>query len=215
MNFNPENKKLEGFLLYTLSREKWTTRNMVKIAVLGVIGMVLMFFDIPAFFAPGFLKIDLADLPALIGAFAMGPMAGVIVQLVKNLLSIFIEGTTTGGIGELSNFIVGSTFAYVAGLIYYKNKTFKRAVIGLLVGVLAMTTLATLSNYYIVFPLYAKIFGWPMDKIIGMGSAVNKFVIDYKTLILFAVVPFNLIKGTIVSIVTILIYKKVSPILHR
>lgn len=201
--------------MYTLSRETWTTRNMVKIAVLGVIGMVLMFFDIPAFFAPGFLKIDLADLPALIGAFAMGPMAGVIVQLVKNLLSIFIEGTTTGGIGELSNFIVGSTFVYVAGFIYYKKKTLKTAVVGLILGVLAMTILATLSNYYVVFPLYAKIFGWPMEKIIGMGSAVNKFVIDYKSLILFAVVPFNLVKGTIVSIVTLLVYKKVSPILHK
>ncbi len=201
--------------MYTLSRETWTTRNMVKIAVLGVIGMVLMFFDIPAFFAPGFLKIDLADLPALIGAFAMGPMAGVIVQLVKNLLSIFIEGTTTGGIGELSNFIVGSTFVYVAGFIYYKKKTLKTAVVGLILGVLAMTILATLSNYYVVFPLYAKIFGWPMEKIIGMGSAVNKFVIDYKSLILFAVVPFNLVKGTIVSIITLLVYKKVSPILHK
>ena len=201
--------------MYTLSRETWTTRNMVKIAVLGVIGMVLMFFDIPAFFAPGFLKIDLADLPALIGAFAMGPMAGVIVQLVKNLLSIFIEGTTTGGIGELSNFIVGSTFVYVAGFIYYKKKTLKTAVVGLILGVLAMTILATLSNYYVVFPLYAKIFGWPMEKIIGMGSAVNKFVIDYKSLILFAVVPFNLVKGTIVSIVTLLVYKKISPILHK
>ncbi|HZK33071.1 MAG TPA: ECF transporter S component [Tissierellaceae bacterium] len=201
--------------MYTLSRETWSTRNMVKIAVLGVIGMVLMFFDIPAFFAPGFLKIDLADLPALIGAFAMGPMAGVIVQLVKNLLSIFIEGTKTGGIGELSNFIVGSTFVYVAGLVYYKNKTFRTAVIGLIVGILAMTTVATISNYYVIFPLYAKIFGWPMDQIIQMGSAVNKFVIDYKTLILFAVVPFNLVKGTIVSIVTLLVYKKVSPILHK
>ncbi len=201
--------------MYTLSRETWTTRNMVKISVLGVISMVLMFFDIPAFFAPGFLKIDLADLPALIGSFAMGPMAGVIVQLVKNLLSILVEGSTTGGVGELSNFIVGGTFAYVAGFIYYRKKTFKNAVIGLTIGILAMTILATISNYFVIFPLYAKIFGWPMEKIIGMGSSVNRFVVDYKSLILFSVVPFNLLKGSIVSSVTLLIYKKVSPILHR
>lgn len=201
--------------MYTLSRETWTTKNMVKISVLAVISMVLMFFDISVPFAPGFLKLDIADLPALIGAFAMGPMAGVLVQLVKNLLNLLIEGSITGGIGELSNFLVGSIFVYTAGYVYYKKKDFKNAVIGLVVGVLTMTIFATLSNYFVVFPLYAKVFGWPIEKIIEMGSVVNKAVVDYKTLILFAVVPFNLLKGTVVSAVTLLIYKKVSPILRK
>ena len=196
--------------MYTLSRDTWTTKNMVKISVLGVISMVLMFFDVSAFFAPPFLKLDISDLPSLIGAFAMGPMAGVIVQLLKNILNMLIEGSMTGGVGELSNFLVGSTFVYVAGFIYYKKKTFKSAIIGLVLGILSMTAFATLSNYFVIFPLYAKIFGWPLDKLVGMGSAVNKFVIDYKTLILFAVVPFNLLKGSIVSLVTVLIYKKVD-----
>lgn len=201
--------------MYTLSRDTWTTRNMVKMSVLGVISMVLMFFDVSAFFAPPFLKLDISDLPSLIGAFAIGPMAGVIVQFLKNILNLLIEGSLTGGVGELSNFLVGSTFVYVAGFIYYKKKTLKSAVIGLTLGVLAMTIFATFSNYFVVFPLYAKIFGWPLEKLVGMGSAVNKFVVDYKTLILFAVVPFNLLKGSIVSLVTLLIYKKVSPILHK
>ena len=201
--------------MYTLSRDTWTTKNMVKISVLGVISMVLMLFDVPAFFAPPFLKIDISDLPSLLGAFAIGPMAGVVVQFLKNILNLLIDGSTTGGIGELSNFLVGSTFAYVAGFIYYKKKTFKSAIIGLVLGVLSMTVFATISNYFVIFPLYAKIFGWPMDKIIGMGSAVNKFVVNYNTLILFAVVPFNLLKGSLVSLVTILLYKKVSPILHK
>lgn len=201
--------------MYTLSKETWTTKNMVKISVLAVISMVLMFFDISVPFAPGFLKLDIADLPALIGAFAMGPMAGVLVQLVKNLLNLLIEGSITGGIGELSNFLVGSIFVYTAGYVYYKKKDFKNAVIGLVVGVLTMTIFATLSNYFVVFPLYAKVFGWPIEKLIEMGSVVNKAVVDYKTLILFAVVPFNLLKGTVVSAVTLLIYKKVSPILRK
>ena len=201
--------------MYTLSRETWTTKNMVKISVLGVISVVLMIFDISSWFAPPFLKLDIADLPSLIGAFAMGPMAGVIVQLLKNILHVLVEGSITGGVGELSNFLVGSIFAYTAGYIYYKKKNFKNAVIGLVVGVITMTLFATLSNYFVIFPLYAKIFGWPMEKLIGMGSAVNRFVVDYKTLILFAVVPFNILKGIVVSSVTLLLYKKVSPILHK
>lgn len=201
--------------MYTLSRETWTTKNMVKISVLGVISVLLMFFDVSSWFAPPFLKIDIADLPSLIGAFAMGPMAGVLVQLLKNVLNLLVEGSITGGIGELSNFLVGSTFVYVAGLIYYRKKDFKNAVVGLIVGVVAMTVFASISNYFVVFPLYAKVFGWPLEKLVGMGSAVNKIVVDYKTLILFAVVPFNLLKGIVVSAVTLLLYKKVSPILHK
>lgn len=198
--------------MYTLSKDALSTKNLVRISVLGAIGMVLMFFDISTWFAPPFLKIDISDLPALIGSFAMGPMAGVLVQFVKNILSLMIEGSGTGGVGELSNFIVGSVLVYSAGYIYYRKKTFKRAVIGLVVGVLSMTLLASLSNYFIVFPLYGKIM--PMDKIIEMASGINRYVVDYKTMILYAVVPFNILKGTIVSLITLLIYKRVSPILH-
>lgn len=201
--------------MYTLSRRTWTTKNMVKISVLGVISVALMLIDISSWFAPPFLKLDIADLPSLIGAFAMGPMAGVMVQMLKNILNLLIEGSVTGGVGELSNFLVGSTFVYTAGLIYYRKKNFKNAIIGLVVGVLTMTAFATLSNYFVIFPLYARVFGWPLEQLVGMGSAVNRFVVDYKTLILFAVVPFNLLKGIIVSSVTLLIYKKVSPILQK
>ena len=199
--------------MYTLSRETWSTKVMVKVSVLATIGMILMFFDMSVGFAPSFLKLDFADLPALIGAFAMGPMAGVLVQLVKNLLSLMIEGSKTGGVGELSNFIVGSILVYSAGFVYYRKKTFNMAVLGLAVGVITMTLAATLSNYYLVFPIYAKIM--PLDQIIEMASKVNKYVVDYKSLILFAVVPFNLLKGTAVSALTLLMYKKVSPILHK
>ncbi len=199
--------------MYTLTKGKLTTKNLVKISVLGAIGMVLMFFDLSVWFAPGFLKLDVSDLPALLGAFAMGPMAGVIIQFLKNILSLLIEGTATGGVGELSNFFVGSVFCYTAGCIYYRNKTFKNAILGLGLGVITMTIAASLSNYFIVFPLYSKVM-IPMDKIVEMGSKVNRHVVDFKSLILYSVVPFNLLKGTVTSAVTLLLYKKLSPILH-
>lgn len=200
--------------MYTLNKETWSTRVMVKISVLAVISMVLMFFDVPIFPVIPFLKLDLGDWPALVGAFAMGPMAGVLVQLVKNLLSLLIEGSSTGGVGELSNFIVGSIFVYTAGCIYFRNKTFKTAIIGSFVGVIAMATVASFSNYFVVFPMYSKVYGIPMESLLGMGAALNKNVVDLKTMMVFAIVPFNLIKGSVVSALTILVYKRVSPILH-
>src|SRR5699024_5586704 len=144
--------------MYILSKDSWNTEIMVKISVLAVIGMVLMFFDISAWFAPSFLRLDISDLPGLIGAFAMGAMAGVLVQLVKNMLSLFIEGSSTGGVGELSNFLVGSAFVYTAGFIYYRKKTFKNAVIGMICGVILLTLFVSFSNDFVVFDIYSKLF---------------------------------------------------------
>ncbi|GFN34640.1 ECF transporter S component [Tepidimicrobium xylanilyticum] len=201
--------------MYTLNKELLNTKTMVKISVLAVIALILMLLDFPLWFAPSFLKFDISDVPALIGSFALGPMAGVLVQLVKNLLNLLIEGSSTGGVGELANFVVGSIYVYTAGLFYYKDKTFKNAIIGMSIGVLVMTAAMSTINYYIMIPFYAKLFGLPIDKIVAMGSAVNKYVVDYKSLILYAIVPFNLFKGIIVTLVTLLIYKRVSPILKK
>lgn len=204
-----------GILMYTLSKKQLTTRTMVKVSALSVIAFILMLLDFPLWFTPPFIKFDISDVPALIGAFAMGPMAGVLVQLFKNLLDLLIDGTTTAGIGELANFIVGSIFAYSAGLIYYKKKTFKNAVIGLVVGTLIMTVSISTINYFVMIPFYAKIFNLPLEAIITMGSALNKYVVDLKSMIIFAILPFNLLKGIVVSLVTLLLYKRVSPMLHR
>lgn len=201
--------------MYTLKKENLNTKTMVKISVLSVIALILMLLDFPLWFTPTFLKFDISDVPALIGSFALGPMAGVLVQLVKNLLNLLIEGSGTGGVGELANFIVGSIYVYTAGLFYYRDKTFKNAIIGMAAGVLVMTISISLINYYFMIPFYAKLFGLPIDKIVAMGSAVNKYVVDFKTLILYAVVPFNLFKGIIVTLVTLLMYKRVSPLLHK
>lgn len=201
--------------MYSLRKENWSTKILVKISSLAVISMILMFLDLSVWFAPPFLKLDLADLPALIGAFAMGPMAGVLVQLVKNLLHLLVQGSSTSGVGEISNFIVGSAFVYTAGLFYYRNKNFKTAILGSIAGVIAMTVVASISNYFVVFPMYAKVYGMPMEALIDMGSVLNKNIVDLKTMIIFAIVPFNILKGSIVAIVTMAIYKRVSPILHK
>lgn len=202
--------------MYTLSRDQWTTRTMVKVSIMAVIAFILMFFEFPLLWiAPPFIKIDISDLPALLGAFAMGPMVGVIIQLLKNVLNVVLEGSTTGGVGEFANFVVGSAFAYTAGAIYFKKKTFGRAIAGLLIGTVVMTVVITLANYFFIFPFYAKLFGMPIQTLVDMGAGISSKITDLWTLMLYSIVPFNLLKGILLSAITILLYKKVSPILHR
>lgn len=198
-----------------IKKEYLNTRTMVKVSILGAFSFLLMLFDFPLWFAPNFLKVDFSDVPAMIGSFALGPFAGVLIQLLKNLLNLIIEGSQTGAVGELANFVVGSIFVYTAGAIYHKNKTFKTAIIAMIAGTLSMTVAISVANYFVMIPLYAKIFGWPIEDIVALGSAVNKYVVDFKTLILFSVVPFNILKGVMVTLITTLLYKKVSPILKR
>ncbi|WP_026894472.1 ECF transporter S component [Clostridiisalibacter paucivorans] len=196
-------------------REKLTTRMLTKTAVLSVIAFLVMYIEVPLWFAPPFLKIDLSDIPALIGAFALGPMAGVVIEMLKNILHMAIKGTVTMGVGELANFVVGSAFVYTAALVYYRKKSFKTAIIGMILGTLVMTGIAAIANYYVLIPFYAKLFGAPIEAYVEMGAAVNKFVADFKTFILFVIIPFNLFKGVMMSVITIPLYKKISHILHR
>jgi riboflavin transporter FmnP len=169
-----------------------------------------MFIEIPVLFFPVFLKLDFSDIPAIIGGFALGPVAGVFIELIKNLLH-FVTKSNTGGVGEFANFLVGGGFVFVSSGIYYINKNKKNAVIGCIVGTIAMAVIGGFANYYILIPFYAKIF--PIEAVVQMGTVVNKSIIDVKTLIYYAIVPFNLLKGVIVSIITAILYKKVSIIL--
>jgi len=197
-------------------KERLTTRTLTKTAVLSVIAFLIMYIlEIPLWFAPTFLKMDLSDIPALIGAFALGPIAGVTIQLIKNILHIAIKGTTTMGVGTVANFVVGSAFVYTAGLVYYKKKSLKAAVIGMIAGTLVMTLIASLANHIFLLPFYAKLYGAPIEAFVDMAKAVNSYVTDYRTFILFAIVPFNLFKGVVISLVTLPLYKKISPILHK
>ena len=187
------------------------TKDMTKIGMLSVIAFILMYFQLPiTFVAPPFMKLDISDLPVLMGAFTMGPVFGIIIAALKNILHIVFKGTMTAGIGELSNFIISSTFAFVSAYFYRKHRTYKGAIISLTLVVLAMTALAMLSNYFVVFPLYAKVM--PMDAIIAMGSAITSKITGLFTMMIYSVLPFNLIKGFTTSAVMMLVYKKISPI---
>ncbi len=190
-------------------------KGIAQIGVLTAIATVLMLFEFPLWFAPGFYKIDLSDVPILIGSFAIGPLAGLIMELIKNLLNLMINGTTTGGIGELSNFVIGCALVLPSALIYKRQKTKKGAVIGLVAGTVCLILAGSLLNAYVLLPVYAKVFHMPMDALVAMGTAINPNIKSLPAFILFAVAPFNLLKGVLASVLTLLIYKKVSPILHK
>ena len=179
--------------------------------MLSVIGFILMYFQVPLnFVAPPFMKLDISDLPVLMGAFTMGPVFGIIIAALKNILALIFKGTMTAGVGELSNFIISSTFAFVASYIYRNHRTYKGAIIALTAGVISMTILAMASNYFVVFPLYGKVM--PMKTIIAMGSAITPKITGLFTMMLYSVLPFNLIKGFTTSAVMMLVYKKISPL---
>lgn len=185
---------------------------ITRIAVLASAAAILMAIEFPIIFMPGFLKLDFSEIPAIIGAFALGPLAGCLIVLIKNL--IHVSNTQTAGIGEMANFFVGTCFVVPAAVVYqYKNNR-TGAIWALFVGTVAMTLMAAVLNYWVLLPLYQKVLQFPTEAIIAMGRAGNPFIVDLKTFIVYAIVPFNLFKGIAVSAITMLVYKKLSPILH-
>lgn len=188
-------------------------RQMVQIAMLSAVSIILMLFEIPLFFAPSFYKIDLSEVPVLIGAFAMGPLAGVIIELIKIALNLVITGSLTAGVGEFANFLIGCAFVVPSAIIYKRSKNKKSAILGMLLGTLCMTIIGGVLNAFVLLPVYATAFGMPIGALVEMGAAVNHLITNLATFVLFAVVPFNLLKGVIVSLVVSLIYKKISIVL--
>lgn len=188
-------------------------RKMVQISMLSGISLILMLFEIPLWFAPGFYEIDFSEVAVLIGAFAMGPAAGVVIEAIKILLNFVVNGTVTAGVGEIANFLIGCSFLIPASIIYKKRKTKKGALIGMAAGTLAMTAIGCVLNAYVLLPAYSAAFGMPMDALVGMGAALNKWITNLPTFIMWAVAPFNLLKGVVVSMITLLLYKKIRPIL--
>jgi len=190
------------------------TRNLTKVAVLGVTAFLLMtFLEFPLPMFPTFLKMDLSDLPALLAGFGMGPWAAVLVEVVKNLLHAIFKNQTAF-VGEIANFLTGVLYVVPASLVYAARKTKANAVIGMILGTISMALGMALANYYIFLPLYAKIFNMPLEAIVSMGSSVNSRVVDLKTLVVYSIIPFNVLKGVLIMAITLLIYKKVSPLLH-
>lgn len=190
-----------------------STKVMVQIAMLSAIAIILMLFEFPLPFAPSFYKLDLSELPVIVGAFAIGPVAGIFIEAIKVLLNLLINGTTTAGVGELANFIIGCAFVLPAAAIYHQNKSRKHAVAGLICGTLLMTVVGCFINAYVLLPAYAAAFHWEISALIELGTAVNPAINSLWSFVLLAVAPFNLVKGILVSAVTLLIYKKISIIL--
>lgn len=197
-----------------LSQRKKSIHNITKIAVLTAIASIIMLFEFPLWFAPGFYELDLSEAIILMGGFAMGPVSAAIIEFLKNLINILLNGTMTAYIGEFANFITGCAFVVPASLIYKYAKNRKGAIIALIVGTLSLATVGSLLNYFVLIPAFSKFYNMPLDKIIGMGTAVNPLVTDLKTLVVFAVAPFNIVKGFLCAVVNLLLYKRVSKILH-
>lgn len=194
-------------------KTKVNTRTLVQIGMLSALAIILMQFEIPLPFAPAFYKIDFSEVPVLIGCFSMGPFAGVLIELIKVILNVAIKGTMTMGIGDAANFLIGCAFCVPAALIYQKKRTKSGAVTGMVVGTVIMTILGCVLNAYILLPVYAKAFEMPLDALVSMGTEVNGVITGLMTFVLFAVAPFNLLKGILVSLIVFFVYKKIRQVL--
>ncbi len=188
-------------------------RRIAATAILTAMAVLLMYLEIPLPFMPVFLKFDFAELPALIGAFALGPVWAVVIELLKNLIHLPV--TQTMGIGELSNFVTGVIYVVTAGLIYKKIRTRKGAAISMVASTIALAVIAIPVNAFITLPLYASAMGFSTEAIIGKCAEVNPLVKDKLSLLLAVFVPFNLFKGIVVGLITFFVYKPISKLINK
>ena len=199
-------------------KKKTDMTKLIVIAMLGAIGFVLMLLEFPLWFVPSFYELDFSEVAVLVGAFAYGPIAGMAIEAIKILLNLAYTGSITMGVGELANFLIGISFVIPAAIIYKRHKTKKMAIIGLVVGVLVMAFVGALLNAFLLLPAYAYFLSTPsspitVDSFVYLGQLVNPLVTNLFSFIMFAVVPFNLIKGLLTSAVVIVIYKRISMVL--
>ena len=187
-------------------------RALTGTAMLGAVAAVLMYLEFPIPIMPAFIKLDVSELPALIASFAYGPVSGVLVCLIKNLIKL--PSTSTAAVGELFNFVMGALFVGVAGIVYKRNKTRKGAIVGALLGALVMAVVSVPYNYFVVYPAYVVMYHLPLEAIIGMYQAINPSVDGLLTCLLVFNLPFTFVKGVLDAVLCFLIYKPLSPILH-
>ena len=189
------------------------TRTMTVIGMMSALAFVVYYFDFNVPLMPGFIKLDLSNVISLITGFSLGPVAGVAVCLIKNIVHLAVKGAgTTMGIGDIFDFVSSAVFCFTAASIYKKNRTFKGAVMGSIAGVLAFTAISLPLNYFVTYPIYAKAFGG-MEAIMGAYKAINSNVETlFGALCLFNT-PFTLVKGVICAVITMLLYKPLSPII--
>ena len=194
-----------------MSKQTVNTRKIVSVAMLGAIGFLLMFIDFSIPIMPVFIKLDFSELPGLLAAFAYGPVSGAVVCLIKTLMNLIFHGST-GGVGELSNFLLGCLYVMPAGLIYQRVKSRKGALMGSLTGCVVSAALSLPINYFLIYPLYGKIM--PMEAILGLYQKINPSCTGLFDALLWFNVPFTFCKELLVAAIAFLIYKRLSPILH-
>jgi len=182
---------------------------LTRIAVLSAVAAILFMIEIPVI---AFYKLDVSNLPALLGAFSMGPVAGMMILFIKSLLGLL--HSSSGGVGELADFIAGVAYVLPAALLYRRSKSRKSALIGMAAGTLCIVVVSVVVNWLIMLPFYMNVYGMPMEKVIGMAAKVLPFVDTELKLLLFVTAPFNLLKGVVLSLLTFLLYKRLSPLLH-
>ncbi|MBC5997770.1 ECF transporter S component [Romboutsia ilealis] len=189
-----------------------SVKTLAKIGILAAVAYILMFISVPLPIFPSFLKLDVSDIPAIFGGMAMGPLAGFIIALIKNLLQI--GATFTGGVGEIANAIIGGTYVVIISYVYKKRSNLKGVLIGSLLGIIGMTAMGCLANYFVVTPIYGQVFG-SLDAIIAMGSAINPRIHDLFTFVIWVYAPFNIIKSSIITICILPLYKKMNKLLKK
>ena len=185
------------------------------VAMFSAVAAVLQLFELPLFFAPSFYKLDLSELPVLICSFYLGPVSGVVCELVKIMLKLLLKGTTTMFVGDFANFAVGCSFVLPASMVYHCVKTKKGAIAAMAAGTFTLTVFGSLFNAWYLLPKFAELYGMPLDAIIAMGTQVNGAITSVWTLVAYAVVPFNLLKGVVVSLLTFFLYKRIERLLQR
>lgn len=206
--------------MYTQKKEMtgrtgFTTRNTVIIAMMSAVSLVLMMMDFSLPFAPSFLKMDISDLPAILVTFMLGPVEGIAVAVIKILLKLLVKGTDTAFVGEVFNVVGAASYVLPAAAVYHFKKGKSGAVLAMTAGTLIVSVTSIFGNLYVTFPMFSKLYGLPMDVIIGMGTAVNPRITDLFTMMLFAVLPFNLFKYGVVSVITFFVYKRLKHVLFR
>ena len=184
-------------------------------AIFACMAGVLMLVEIPLFFAPSFYELDLSELPVLICTFLLGPVAGVVTEFLKVVIKLVLKGTSTAFVGDFANFVVGCALILPASIVYHFRRTRKSALVGMIVGTVILTAFGSLFNAVYLLPRFAALYGMPLDAIIGLGTQVNPAINSVSTLVLFAVVPFNLLKGIVVSLLTFLLYKRIAKLLKH
>lgn len=196
-----------------MTKPRIPIRKLTAMALFAAISTVLMFIEVPMPFMPPFLKLDISAVPIMIGAFAFGPIEGVLMALIKAFVHLL--STSTAGVGELADFLITGSFALTAGIVYAKNKTKKGALLASIASVGTITIMGTIANYFILLPFYAVAMNFPLDAVLATCQAINPYITSLETYILLGIVPFNMLKGVIVAIVTFFVYKKISVFLHK